>query len=243
MARAKQMVEEGADVIEVGAQSARPGARPVSGGDEKGAVTGLIKWLVRDLPVPISVDTDRAEVAEAAIEAGASIVNDISSLADPGMAQVLRGSDCGVVLMHMRGSPQSMQRLTDYRDVAAEVTEWLRDRCRLAESEGISKDRIAVDPGLGLAKNRHGSLALVNGIRQLAGLGYPVMIAASRKSFIGRTLNQPPAKRLMGSLAVAGWAVAAGAALVRVHDVLETVRVVRMTEAIMAASFYGRPTA
>lgn len=233
--RASRMAEEGADIIEIGAESARPGASPVGVEAELEGVVEVVAALAGSLSVPVAVDTRKAQVAEAALAAGASIVNDISSLADPGMARVLAPDNCGVVLMHMRGTPESMQAMTEYDDVAAEVTRWLTERAAFAENAGISADRIALDQGLGLAKNRHQSLGLVNQIPQLARLGYPVMVAPSRKSFIGRTLNRPPAKRLMGTLAVVAWSVAAGASLLRVHDVRETVRVVRMIEAILSA--------
>lgn len=237
--KAKEMENDGADVIEVGGESARPGAVSLLSEQEKEAVLGLVRELAGELRVPVAVDTQKAEVAAGALDAGASIVNDISSLGDPGMASVLADGDCGVVLMHMRGTPESMQTMTEYEDVSAEVQEYLRQRCACAEERGITRDRIAIDPGLGLAKNRHQCLQLLSGISLLAGDGYPVMIAASRKSFIGRTLGQPPAKRLMGSLAVAAWSAANGAALIRVHDVKETVRAVRMVQAILAAGRAG----
>jgi len=227
------MVEEGADVIEVGGESARPGAVTIPAADEMAAVIPVIDALSTKLRVPIAVDTTKALVARAALDAGASVVNDISSMSDPEMAPLLAGRACGMVLMHMRGTPETMQQMTDYDEVSAEVSGWLVAKAAEAESAGIHRNRIALDQGLGLAKNRHQCLSLLKRIPELGAMGYPVLVAPSRKSFIGRTLNIPPAKRLMGTLAVVAWAVSAGAGLVRVHDVKQASAVVKMTEALM----------
>ncbi|MGI8426049.1 MAG: dihydropteroate synthase [Actinomycetota bacterium] len=233
--KAIQMVEEGADVIEVGGESARPGATPTPAVDEAATVIPVIEALVEKLRVPITIDTNKALVARAALDAGASIVNDISSMSDSKMAPLLAGRECGVVLMHMRGTPLTMQQMTDYDDVAGEVARWLCAKAAEAEGAGIQRNRIVVDQGLGLAKNRHQCLSLVKRISELAAMGYPVLVSPSNKSFIGRTLNIPPAKRLMGTLAVVAWSVSAGAGLIRVHDVGKASRVVKMTEAIFRA--------
>jgi len=229
------MVEEGADVIEVGGESARPGAAPIPAADERAAVVPVIEALSTKLKVPITVDTTKALVARAALDAGASIVNDISALRDPEMAPLLAEHACGVVLMHMRGTPETMQQMTDYDQVSTEVAGWLVAKAMEAENAGIYQNRIALDQGLGLAKNRHQCLSLLKHIPELRAMGYPVLVAPSRKSFIGRTLNIPPAKRLMGTLAVVAWSVSAGAGLVRVHDVKQARAVVKMTEALMQA--------
>jgi dihydropteroate synthase len=236
VAHARRMVEAGADIIDVGGESTRPGAEPVPEGDERRRVVPVIAALAAGVDVALSVDTTKAGVAEAAIEAGATIVNDVSALrADPAMAGVIAGSGAGAVLMHMLGEPRTMQRDPRYGDVVAEVAAFLVDRAEAAQAAGIGRECIVVDPGLGFGKTYEHNLALLQATRQLAGLGYPLLVGPSRKNAIAAGMRLPVGERVELTAAAVGWAVAHGAAAVRVHDVREMVRVARMTEAIRDA--------
>jgi dihydropteroate synthase len=230
---ARDMAEAGADIIDVGGESTRPGAEPVSAGDEIHRVLPVIERLPDLL---VSIDTTKASVAARALAAGARIVNDISALRyDQRMAEVVCEHCAGVVLMHMQGAPATMQHAPRYDDVTREVREFLAERIAFAESRGVKRAQIAVDPGIGFGKTVEHSLQLLAQLEQLATLGCPMVVGASRKSFIGKMLDRPTVRRLPGSLAVAAWAVAHGANVVRVHDVAETVDVVRMIEALHRA--------
>lgn len=231
--RAQQMVEEGAEIIDIGGESTRPGAEQVSAEEESGRVVPVIAALAGRTGAAISIDTSKAPVARAALDAGAVIVNDISALRfDPAMAQLAAEAGAGVVLMHMQGRPRTMQANPTYRDVVADVKTQLLHWADGAQAAGIAPERIAIDPGIGFGKNAEHNLALIRATDELCSLGYPVVLGASRKSFIGMTLDLPVEDRLEGTAAVVAWAVANGAQVVRVHDVKEMARVVRMTEAI-----------
>lgn len=227
VAHARAMAKAGADIIDVGGESSRPGAQPVSAEEELQRVLPVIEGLPDLL---VSIDTTKASVAERAQAAGARIVNDISALRfDERMPAVI--GNAGVILMHMQGTPATMQQQPRYDDVTREVREFLAERIAFAESRGVKKAQIAVDPGIGFGKTVAQNLQLLAQFGQLGALGCPLVVGASRKSFIGGQ----PADRLPGSLAAAAWAVAHGANVVRVHDVAETVAVVRMVEAIRQA--------
>ena len=188
---------------------------------------------IRDrLDVPVSVDTVRARVARGALDAGADLVNDISALADPDMAGLIAGRGAAVVLMHMRGTPRTMQSDTRYDDVVAEIAAFLAEVSEKAVAAGIRGDRIVLDPGIGFGKSVEGNLEILRRLPELSRLGRPLLVGASRKSFIGETLDLPVDERLEGSLAVAATAVWQGARIIRAHDVRETVRVVRMVDAV-----------
>lgn len=233
IARGEEMVAEGADLIDVGGESTRPGAQPAPPGVQIERVVPVIRALV-PLGVPISVDTTGAEVARAALDAGAVIINDVSGLrAEPGLAGVAVGA--GLILMHSRGTPRDMQDDPRYDDVVSEVSAELEAACRVALAAGVGADALVIDPGLGFAKTAGHNLALLRGLNRLVRLGWPVLVGASRKSFIGRVLDLPVGERLEGSLAAAVAAVLAGAHLVRVHDVKATVRAVRLADAIVGA--------
>jgi len=234
VARARQIIAEGADILDIGGESSRPGAEPVSAEEELRRVTPVIEQIACwRSPVTISIDTTKAAVAERALAAGARIVNDISALRfDERMAEVVREAGAGVVLMHMQGTPRTMQIEPRYRDVVAEVRNFLAERIAFAESRGIKKSQIAIDPGIGFGKTVEHNVMLLARLRAFCELGCPVLVGASRKSFIGKWLGREPKDRLAGSLAVAAWAVMSGARIVRVHDVAETVDAVRMIEAI-----------
>jgi dihydropteroate synthase len=234
VAHARQMAAAGADIIDIGGESTRPGATPVSADEELRRVLPVIERLP-DLVV--SIDTTKALVAERALAAGARIVNDISALRfDPRMVDVVRDHGAAVVLMHMLGTPATMQQDPQYDDVVAEVRDFLQARVAVAEDRGVEKKNIAVDPGLGFGKTVAHNLQLLGELGQLQALGCPVVIGASRKSFIGKLLGREPHERLPGSLAVAAWAMLQGANVLRVHDVAETVDVVRTMAALRQAS-------
>lgn len=231
----RRMVEDGADLLDVGGESSRPGAAPVPLEEELRRVVPAVEALRRVVDVPISVDTTKAEVARQALRAGADMVNDISALRhDPDMARVVADSGCGVVLMHMKGTPQDMQRDPRYEDVVAEVRDFLAERVQWAERHGIPRDRILVDPGFGFGKRPEHNLELVRNLRAFRELGCPVLLGPSRKSTIGVILGGlPPAERVEGTAAVVALAVACGVDVVRVHDVRAMARVVRVADAVV----------
>lgn len=229
---AARMEAGGADFVDVGGESTRPGAAPVNAEDELRRILPVIRGIKKQLSVRISVDTMKAEVAAAAIAEGADLVNDVSALGDPAMTGVLREAHVPVIVMHMRGTPRTMQTDTDYADIVAHVTEFLRATVARAIEGGIPGDKILVDPGLGFGKSSAGSLRILRELSTLHGVGRPLVIGASRKSFIGTALDLPVNDRLEGSLAVAAYAAWNGACVIRAHDVRETKRVTRMIDAI-----------
>jgi dihydropteroate synthase len=233
---ALQMVDEGADIVDIGGESTRPGAADVSPADELERVIPVVEAIAAASDVAISIDTTKAVVAKSALDAGAVIVNDISALRfDPGMADVVASYGAGVVLMHMQGSPRTMQSNPTYSDVVEDVAAELCGWALGARQAGIASAQIVLDPGIGFGKTREHNLLLLKHMDRLTGLGFPVLIGASRKSFIGTTLDVPVGERIEGTAAAVAWAAAHGAALVRVHDVRHMVRVVRMIEAIKRA--------
>lgn len=231
--RGRQMVALGAQIIDVGGESTRPGAAAVSPAREIVRVRPIIQALARDFGVPVSVDTRHADVARAAVEAGASVINDVSGFRDAEMIEVACACDAGLVVMHMLGEPKTMQAEPRYDDVVAEVGAYLLGRAKELEAAGVARERICIDPGIGFGKTLEHNLELLRRLPELAASGYPVLLGASRKSLIGAVLGEPdPTKRLEGSLAIAAWAASHGADVVRVHDVEETVRTLRMLHAI-----------
>jgi len=234
VARGVQMAEEGADLIDVGGESTRPGAAAVPVGEELRRVLPVVRRLARAVRVPISVDTSKAEVAQAALGAGAAIVNDVTALqGDAQMASVVAQSRAAIILMHMQGTPRTMQRRPRYRDVVREVAAFLLEAAERAQRAGIARARILLDPGLGFGKTVRHNLALMGALRHFVSLGFPVVVGPSRKSFIGRTLDAPEVDgRLAGTLACVAQAYASGAHVVRVHDVQPTVQLIRMLKAI-----------
>jgi len=231
-----RMVRDGADLLDVGGESTRPGSEPVPIPEEIDRVVPVIKRLTAETDVPISVDTRKREVAEAAVEAGGSIVNDVSAgTFDPKMFELVREAGAGMVLMHMRGTPATMQQLTDYHDVVREVKTFLAERIDAAVRSGIERDRLAVDPGLGFAKTFEQSLLLMRDVSAFGELDRPVLVGPSRKSFIGRVLGAEMDERLEGTAGAVAWLATHGASIVRVHDVKEMVRVVRVVDAIRGA--------
>jgi len=229
---ARRMAEAGAAVVDIGGESSRPGAAPVSADEEMRRVVPAIEAVRSAVDVRISIDTVKAAVAARAIDAGADVVNDISAGSDPGMLPLCAARGVPVILMHMRGTPRTMQDDTRYRDLLGEVVEFLRAAVERAVAAGVPGDKILVDPGIGFGKSPSGNLQILGDIAALRKVGQPVVVGASRKSFIGSVLDLRVAERLEGSLAVAAVAAWQGAHVIRAHDVTETVRVVRMVDAI-----------
>ncbi len=230
------MAAEGADLLDVGGESTRPGAAPVSVEEELDRVLPVVKRLAVEVSVPISVDTRHAEVARHVLASGASVINDVSAGSDPAMFDVVRGAGAGMVLMHMRGDPTNIQGLTEYTNVVEVVRDYLALRVRAAMDAGIPWECLAVDPGLGFAKTADQSLLLMREIDALAKLDRPVMAGPSRKSFVGLVVGTEVHDRLEGTAAAVAWMAARGAHVVRVHDVKEMVRVVRVIDAIRRGS-------
>ena len=235
------LVEEGADILDVGGESTRPGADPVDPDEELRRVVPVIEELRAHTDVPISIDTTKASVARAALDAGAQIVNDVSAgRFDDEMFALAADREVPIVLMHMLGEPRTMQKDPTYRDVVGDVAAFLAERAALARATGVRTERIIVDPGFGFGKTREHNLVLLRRLRELCCLGYPVLAGTSRKSFIGTTLDLPVEERLEGTAATVALAVANGAALIRVHDVGPMRRVAGMVEAVLASTDPGR---
>ena len=233
---ALEMIDDGADMIDIGGQSSRPGSSPILEEEELKRIIPLVERLHEEWNGPISIDTYRSHVAEEALKAGASIVNDITALsAEPRIAEVTSRFDAGCVLMHMQGAPDTMQQDPRYDDLMGEITLFLKAAIERATAAGIGEDQIVVDPGLGFGKTTAHNLAIVRRLPELVVLGRPVLIGPSRKGFIGRVLDLPIEDRLEGTLATAAYAVAQGARILRVHDVKPVVRAVRMVEACLAS--------
>jgi dihydropteroate synthase len=230
-----RMVEEGADIIDIGGESTRPGAADLAPEREAERVVPVIEAVKARHEIRVSIDTRNASVARRALDAGADMVNDVSALSDPAMLPLICERRVPVVLMHMRGSPKTMQRDTSYDDLVGAVTSFLRERVDIAASGGVKSGKILVDPGIGFGKSTAGNLEILKRLPALGRLGRPILIGASRKTFIGKTLDLPVEQRLEGSLAVAAYASAFGAHVIRAHDVAATVRVVRMVDAIREA--------
>ncbi|WP_309090830.1 dihydropteroate synthase [Phenylobacterium sp.] len=239
LARALALVRAGADILDVGGESTRPGATPVPADEEIVRVVPLIRAIRAESGAPISVDTMKPEVARAAVAAGATIWNDVAALRWPGALEAAAELGCDVVLMHMQGEPGTMQREPRYDDVVADVADFLAARAEAAMAAGVARERIWLDPGVGFGKHmiRH-NLPLLAGLPRIVGLGFPVLLGVSRKSFIGALDEQaPPDARLGGSIAAALAGAAAGVAAVRVHDVRETVQALRVWQAIVQAGY------
>ncbi len=238
IAHGRSLLAEGADLLDVGAESTRPGADPVPAAEQVRRLAPVLDGL---RGAPVSVDTASAEVAQYALAHGAIVVNDVTALADPGMAAVVARAGAGVVLMHARGTPRTMQADPRYDDVVAEVEAFLASRLATATAAGIAPEAVALDPGIGFGKTAEHNWALLAAIPRLAALGRPLVIGASRKRFLGAVGggDAPPEQRLEASLAVAALAARDGAGVVRVHDVAATVRAVRAADALRAAAGVG----
>jgi len=234
--QAKTMIKGGADIIDVGGESTRPGAEPVSVEEELERVIPVIGELKKKIKIPISIDTYKPEVAGKALKQGASIVNDISGLRTEGMAEVAAKNKASVVIMHMQGIPRNMQENPTYKDVVGDIIKFLRERTEFAQNAGIKSGNIIIDPGIGFGKTTGHNLEIINRLREFKSLGFPILMGVSRKSFIGNVLDLPVEERLEGTLAAVTASVLNGADIVRVHDVKEAKRAVRIADAVKASS-------
>jgi dihydropteroate synthase len=228
-----EMIEQGAEIIDVGGESTRPGATPVPEDEELRRVLPVIESLVAETEVAISIDTRKASVASKAVEAGAMIVNDtLGEESDGTIWRVAAETGAALVFMHSRGTPETMKSHAVYDDVVRDVKAYLEEAADRIEAAGVHSESLVLDPGIGFAKDARQNLQLLHRLDEIVALGYPVLAGTSRKSFIGAILDLPEDQRLEGTAATVAWAVAMGVRLVRVHDVAEMTRVVRMTEAI-----------
>lgn len=234
VAHARRLIDEGADLLDIGGESTRPGAAPVSVRDEIARIVPVLDAL-RDCGRPLSVDTRRPEAMRAALEHGADFINDIEALRAPGALEAVRDSGCAVCVMHMQGDPQTMQQAPHYRDVVSEVEEFLAERVAALVEAGIERERIVVDPGIGFGKTLRHNLLLIDAVDELVTLGQPVLVGVSRKSMIGALTGRDVDHRLAGSLSAMLAAAARGAGIVRVHDVADTCDALRVWRAIAEA--------
>jgi dihydropteroate synthase len=233
---ALEMIAHGADIIDIGGESTRPGADPVSAADEIGRTVPVIEKIREQSDIPLSIDTMKAGVAAEAVAAGADIINDVSALeADARMAEVAAETRAGVVLMHMKGTPRTMQSDPAYGNVTEEIRDYLKSRIDVAIQHGVARNRIVIDPGIGFGKTMEHNLALLRGLPALAECDSPLLVGASHKSFIGQlTGRKTPEDRRAGSLGAAAWAVANGTHILRVHDVLDTCDVCRILDTFIS---------
>jgi dihydropteroate synthase len=237
LAHAERMAAEGADLIDIGGESSRPGAVPIPVQKELQRVIPVIERVAKAIPVPLSIDTTKAEVARRAVLSGATMINDISAMrADPAMPGVAAAADVPVVLMHMQGTPPTMQRRPAYRSLIDDIAEFFQDRLNVLGPMGIRKERVILDPGLGFGKTVEHNLEIIRSLDRFSRLGRPVLVGPSRKSFLGKVLDLPVGERLEGTAAAVTAAVLNGASMVRVHDVREMVRVVRTADSIKFAN-------
>jgi dihydropteroate synthase len=230
------MFESGADIIDIGGESSRPGSEGIAIDEELERVIPVIKRVSKKTKVPISIDTVKSEVAEKALDAGACMVNDVSGLVnDPKIAEVSARRNAYLVLMHMRGTPRNMQKNTGYDDMISEISSFLGAAAQRATESGVAKERIVIDPGIGFGKSVEGNFEILKNLNRFLSLGFHLMVGVSRKSFIGKTLDLDIGERLEGSLAAACYAVLNGADILRVHDVAQTKRAITIIEKIVAA--------
>jgi len=232
-----RLAAEGADLLDVGGESTRPGSVPVPPDEELARTLPVVRELVLRARIPVSIDTTKAEVARAAIDAGAEVVNDVSGLRrDPALAAAVARSDAALCLMHSRGTPQDMQQRAAYGDLLGEVHDELLEALRRGLEAGVAEERIALDPGLGFAKTADHNWLLLRRLRELTQLGRPLLVGASRKSFLGKLSGKPAAERLSASVAAAAVAALHGASLVRVHDVAATREALAVVDAVRSSS-------
>lgn len=230
----ERFVEEGADIIDIGAESSRPGAIPISVEEEAGRLNSVVKEIKKQFTVQVSVDTYKPEVAEMVLDNGADIINDITGLSRyPEMANIIAKHNAGLILMHMKGTPLKMQDSPVYEDLFSEIKNFLSNGIQTAEQAGVGEDAIAVDPGIGFGKNLEHNLRLVANLKKFKELGKAVILGASRKSFIGKVLGLPVEQRLEGSLVAAIFGMLQGADVIRVHDVAPTWRALEMGQAFL----------
>ena len=238
--RANQMVEEGADIIDIGGESTRPGSEPISIEEELRRTIPVIEAIAGKIKVPISIDTYKSEVAKAALDAGASMVNDISGLRfDPKMPEVVSEYKVPVVIMHIRGKPKDMQQYPNYEALIPEIMDYFRMGIKIATQTGISEDKIIIDPGIGFGKTSEHNLEIINNLREFTPLEKPILIGPSKKAFIGKILGDASAtERLEGTAAAVSISIINGANIVRVHDVKEMGKVAKVADAVKREKIY-----
>ncbi len=232
--RAWRIAEEGADILDIGGESTRPGSSGVTAEEELRRVVPVLDALAGKYPLPISIDTSKSEVGRAALERGAALVNDVTALErDPGLGEAAASFDAGVILMHMRGEPGTMQKLPASADIIAEIEVWAGKAVARAQALGVARERIILDPGIGFGKTWEQNLEIIRNLDRLALLGFPILIGTSRKAFIGRLLSNQDANRTYGSAAAVAASILLGAHMVRVHDVAATRDVARVADALL----------
>lgn len=230
---AAQMATDGADIIDVGGESTRPGADPISDEEEIQRVIPVVRALRERLSIPVSIDTYKSVVALQAIDAGASIINDISGLTfDSAMTKVVAERGAGIIIMHIKGTPRNMQKNPHYDDVMGEISLFLKRQIELAETAGVAREQMVIDPGIGFGKRLEDNFTILRELNRLQELALPILVGPSRKSFIGQTLNLPPDERLEGTAAAVTASILGGAHIVRLHDVKQMKRVTTIADAI-----------
>jgi len=230
--RVDSMIKEGAEIIDIGGESTRPGSKPVSVEEELERVIPAIKYISENFEIPISIDTQKAEVAKKAIEAGACVVNDVGGLRKENMISVVSEMNVSVIIMHMQGTPENMQKNPQYSDVVEDIKEWLEERITAAEMAGIKRSDIIVDPGIGFGKNLKHNLEILGRLNEFKGMSGGVLLGASRKSFIGMMTGNEEGDRLTGSLSAAIMGVTGGVDILRVHDIKETLSAVNAVNSL-----------
>jgi dihydropteroate synthase len=232
--RAWRIAEEGADILDIGGESTRPGSSGVNAEEELRRVVPVLDALAGKYPLPISIDTSKSEVARAALERGAALVNDITALGkDPALGEEAASFKASVILMHMRGEPRTMQKLPPSPDILGEIEEWAGKAVARAQALGVTEDMIILDPGIGFGKTASQNLEILRNLDRLAAVGFPVMVGTSRKAFIGKILSDPTADRIWGSAAAVAASILFGAHMVRVHNVAAMRDVARVTDALL----------
>lgn len=234
--RALELADQGVDILDIGGESSRPGSEPIPAEEELKRVLPVIKSIRPRVKCLLSIDTTKAVVAKAAVEEGVEIINDISALrADPAMSQIVAESKAGLILMHMKGTPKTMQLNPYYQDVISEISSFFQERMAVAQQTGIKPEQIILDPGIGFGKRLEDNLRLINELDSFLSLGRPLLMGISRKSFIGQVLNLPPEERLEGTIASAIISFLRGASILRVHDPLAISRAIRVAKAILTS--------
>lgn len=232
--RADKMIREGADILDIGGESSRPGSDPVSEEEELKRILPVINALIKKFDIPVSVDTYKSAVARAVLEEGVSIINDISGLRfDPNMAKTIASANAGVIIMHISGKPKTMQKNPSYKSIMREITAYLKRGIKQAVSSGIKESSIIVDPGIGFGKNFSHNITILKKLKQLQKLKKPILLGLSRKSFIGKILDLPVEERLEGSIAASVFGILNGAQILRTHDVKETKRALAVADVIV----------
>ena len=232
--RADEMIRGGVDILDIGGESTRPGSDPISEEEELKRILPVVKAVIKEFDLPVSVDTYKSKVAKAILEEGASIINDISALRfDPDMAETIASTGAGVVIMHITGKPKTMQKNPSYKNLMREITSYLAESIKQAVSSGIPEDRIIIDPGIGFGKSFSHNITILKKLKQFKILKKPILLGLSRKSFIGKILDLPPEDRLEGTLAASVIGIINGAQILRTHDVKETQRAIAVAEAVL----------